>query len=83
MDGAHAERSAAQTEVTDLKAAFSKYREDALMEVSCFQARAEDSERKVVKAAEEVAVAKTVALSEYQSSVEFNQVCAENYDEGG
>ena len=48
-----------------LKAAFSKYQEDALMEVSHLQAQAEDAERKVVEAVEEVAVAKTVALSEY------------------
>ena len=36
----------------------------------------------MVEAVEEVAAAKTMALSEYQSSVEFKQVCAENYDEG-
>ena len=54
-----------------LKVAFSKYQEDALMEVSRLQARAKDTERKVVKIAEEVAIAKAMALSEYQSSVEF------------
>ena len=35
------------------------------MEVSHLQARAEDTERKVVKVAEEVAIAKAMALSEY------------------
>ena len=32
--------------------------------------------------AEEIVVAKTMALSEYQSSTKFEQVCADNYDEG-
>ena len=34
------------------------------------------------EAAEEVAAAKAMALSEYQSSAEFKQVCGEQYDEG-
>ena len=51
------------------------------MEVSCLQAWVEDAERKVAEAAEEVAAAKTVALSEYQFLVEFERVCGENYDE--
>ena len=54
--------------MTSLKVGFSKYWEDALMEVSRLQAWAEDAERKVVEALEEVVTAKTVALSEYQSS---------------
>ena len=45
------------------------------MEVSCLQAWVEDAERKVAEAAEEVAAAKTVALSEYQFLVEFERVC--------
>ena len=65
-----------------LKAGFSKYQENTLMVVSRLQARAEDTERKMVEVAEEVATAKAVALSKYQSSVEFEQVCGENYDKG-
>ena len=52
------------------------------MEVSQLQAQAEDTERKMAETAREVAAAKTVALSEYQSSAKFKQVCAKNYDEG-
>ena len=52
------------------------------MEVSRLQAQAEDAERKVVEAIEEVIAAKTVALSEYQSSAKFEQVYAKNYDKG-
>ena len=52
------------------------------MEVSRLQAWAEDVERKVAKTVGQVAAAKTVALSKYQSSAEFKQVCADNYDEG-
>ena len=52
------------------------------MEVSRLQARAEDTERKVVVTAEEMVAAKTMALSEYQALVEFEQVCGENYNEG-
>ena len=71
MEGARAELTAAQAEVAHLKAGFSKYQDDALMEVSCLQARAEDVERKVIEAAEEMVAVKTVALSEYQSLAEF------------
>ena len=46
------------------------------------QARVEDAERKVAGVTGEIIVAKTVAVSEYQSSAEFEQVCADNYDEG-
>ena len=48
-----------------LKEEFSKYREDALMEVSRMQALAEDAERKVAGVPEEITMAKTMALSEY------------------
>ena len=82
LDEARAELMTAQTEMARLKAAFSKYQKDALMEVSRLQARAEDAERKAVKATEEVATTKIVAFSEYQSSAEFEQVCVDNYDEG-
>ena len=46
------------------------------------QAQAEDVERKVAGVAGEIVAAKTVALFEYQSSAEFEQVCVDNYDEG-
>ena len=82
LDEARAELMTAQTEMARLKATFSKYQKDALMEVSRLQARAEDAERKAVKATEEVATTKIVAFSEYQSSAEFEQVCVDNYDEG-
>ena len=50
--------------MANFKVESSKYREDALMEVSHLQARAEASERKVAEAAKEVAAAKTITLSE-------------------
>ena len=52
------------------------------MEVSLLQAQADDVERKVAWVAGKIVVAKTMALYEYQSLVEFEQVCADNYDEG-
>ena len=82
LEGARAELTTAQTEVAQLKKAFLKYREDALMEVSWLQARAEDAERKVAEIAGEIAAARTVALFEYHSLAEFKQVCANNFDEG-
>ena len=82
LEGARTELAAAQIEVTSLKVAFSNYWEDALMEVSRLQARAEEVERKVAEDTKEMVAAKTVVLSEYQSSAEFEQVYADNYDEG-
>ena len=41
------------------------------MEVSHLEARAEAAERKAPEAAKEVAGTKAIALSEYQSSAEF------------
>ena len=46
------------------------------------QAQAEAVERKAAETIEEMATAKAMALSEYQSSAEFRQVCEEQYDEG-
>ena len=71
LEGARAELMNAQTELAQLKEMFSKYREDALMEVSQLQAQVEDAERKVAGVAGEIVIAKTVALSKYQSSAEF------------
>ena len=50
------------------------------MEVSRLQARAEDANRKVAGVPGEIAASKTAALSEYQSSAEFEQVRADNFD---
>ena len=71
-----------QAELAELKEASCKYREDALIEISQFQARAEDVERKLVEVPEEIATAKTVALAEYQSSAKFQQVQGESFDDG-
>ena len=57
--------------MTNFEAEYSKSREDTLMDVSRLQARAKTTERKAVGVAEEVAAARAMALSEYQSSVEF------------
>ena len=61
--------------VARLTAEGSKYREDALMEVSRLQVRAEAVERKATEVTEKAAMAKAMALLEYQSSAEFEQVC--------
>ena len=47
LERACAELTAAQAKVAQLKEASSKYREDALMEVSRLQAHVKDAERKV------------------------------------
>ena len=52
------------------------------MEVSQLQARAKDAGRKVAGVTGEITAAKTAALSEYQSSAEFKQVCANNFHKG-
>ena len=52
------------------------------MEISWLQARADDTERKLVGVPEEIAAAKTTALAEYQSSSEFEQVQEESFDDG-
>ena len=41
------------------------------MEVSQLQAQDEDAEKKLARVPEEITTAKTTALAEYQSSVEF------------
>ena len=73
LEGARTELRSVQAEVAELKEASSKYREDALMEISQLQARAEDAERKLARVPKEIATAKTTALAEYQSSAEFQQ----------
>ena len=44
------------------------------MQISQLQAQADDVERKLARVPEEIAVAKTVALAEYQSSAKLEQV---------
>ena len=82
LEGARTELAAARAEVARLEAEYSKSWEDALMEASCLQAWTEASEKKDTETAEEVVAARVMALSEYQSSAEFRQVCEEQYDEG-
>ena len=65
LEGALAELTIALTELGQLKETFLKYWEDASMEVSQLQARAEDVERKVAGVPGEITAAKTSALSEY------------------
>ena len=67
----------ARAEVTRLEAEYSMSREDILMEVSRLQAWAEAAERKVAEVAKKVAATKAMALLEYQSSAEFQQICDE------
>ena len=52
-----------QAELAELKEATSKYWEDALMEISQLQARAEDAVRKLAGVPEEIAAAKIAALA--------------------
>ena len=82
LEGARAELRAARAKLAQLKETSSKCREDALKEISWLQARVDDAERKLVGVPKEIAVAKTAALAEYQSSAEFDQVWNENFDEG-
>ena len=49
LEGSCAKLTTAQAELGQLKKAFSKSQEDALMEVSRLRARAEDAERKIVR----------------------------------
>ena len=60
--------------MAEVKESSSKYREDAVMEISWLHAWANDAERKLAEVPKEIVVAKTAALAEYQSSAEFKQV---------
>ena len=71
LEGARAELRSVPTELAELKETSSKYQEDALIEISQLQARAEDAERKLVGVPEEITTAKIAALAECQSSAEF------------
>ena len=81
LEGARAELKTVQAELAELKETSSKNREDALMEISWLQARADDAEKKLTGVLEEIAAAKTAALAKYQSSTEFEQVRSENFDD--
>ena len=82
LEGARAELKTVQAELAELKETSSKYWEDALMEISQLQARADDIERKLAGVPKEIVVAKTAALAEYQSLAEFEQVWDESFDDG-
>ena len=77
LEGARAELNAAQVELAKLKETSSKCREDALIEISQFQAQVDNADRKLVGVPEEIAT----TLAEYQYSAEFEQVKNENFDE--
>ena len=61
MEGARAELRVVQAELAELKETSSKYREDALMEISRLQTQADDTKRKLVEVPREITAAKTVA----------------------
>ena len=82
MEVARAELKAAQDELDGLKESSSKYREDAVMDISRLTAQAEDAERKLAEVPKEIDAAKSAALAEYQSSVEFRQVRSEGFEDG-
>ena len=77
LEGARAELAAARAKMARFKVESSNYREDTLMEVSRLQARTKATKRKVVEAEKDVVAAKAIALSEYQSLAEFEQVYGE------
>ena len=62
-----AELKAAQAELVELKESSSKYREDAVIEISRLHARADDAERRLAKVPREIVAAKTTTLAKYQS----------------
>ena len=82
LEGARAELKTVQAELAELKEMSSKYQEDALMEISRLQARADDAKRKLAGVPEEIATTKTATLAEYQSSAKFEQVQEESFDDG-
>ena len=81
MERARVELKAAQAELAELKESLSKYREDAVMEISQLHARANDAEMRLAEVPKEIDAAKTAALAEYQSSTEFRQVWDEGFED--
>ena len=77
-----AELKAAQDELDGLKASLSRYREDAVMEISQLTARAEGAERKLAEVPKGIDAAKSAALAKYQSSTEFGQVGSKGFEDG-
>ena len=65
LEGARAKLKTVQAELAELKKISLKYREDASMKISRLQARADDTERKLVGVPGEITAAKTAALAEY------------------
>ena len=82
LEVARAELKTAQAELVELKESSSKFLEDFVMEITRLTAQAEGVKRKLAEVPKEIAVAKTVALAEYQSSAEFRQVCGEGFEDG-
>ena len=82
LEGARDELKSVQAELAELREASSKYWEDALVEISKLQARAEDTKKMLAGVPEEVVAAKTAALAEYQFSTEFQQVQGKSLDDG-
>ena len=82
LEGARAELKTAQAELAELKESSSKYREDAVMEISQLHAWVDDAERRLAEVPREIAAAKTATLAEYQSSTEFRQVQDEGFEDG-
>ena len=71
LEEARAKLKTDQAQLAELKETSLKYQEDALMEISQLQARANDIEKKLAGVPEEIFAAKTAALVEYQSLAEF------------
>ena len=71
LEGARAELKTAHAELVELKESLSKYREDAMMEISWLHAQVDDAERRLAEFPREIAASKTTALAEYKSSTEF------------
>ena len=81
LEAAHAELKTAQVELAKLKESSYKYREDAVMEISRWQARVDDAERRLAEVPREIVAAKTTALAKYQSSAEFRQVQDKGFED--
>ena len=82
LERARAELKTTQVELAELKESSSKYRVDAVMEISRLHARVDYVERRLAEVPKEIAAAKTAALAEHQSSAEFRQVWDEGFEDG-
>ena len=82
LEVARAKLKTTQDQLDGLKESSSKYREDAVMEISRLTTRAEDTERKLAEVPKEIDAAKFAVLTEYQSLAEFRQVRSEGFEDG-